>query len=369
MTERRGFEEWLLEQLWVAYIDARKGKRKTLDEHKFELNEFENLINLRDDIICRKYKPSRGVTFVIHEPVTREIFAAPFRDRVVHHFLYNTTYEWWDRRLSPDSYSCRVGKGTLYGQQRLAKHIRQATKNFQEEAFIAKLDLRGYFMSLDRQRLVERINWGLDRQFANNKGQLYWTVKYLWREVIMDDPVQGVTFRGKRSDWKDLPPEKSLFYQARGRGIVIGNLTSQCLSNIYLDQLDRFVTFTLGYKHYGRYVDDFYIIVPMAQKAQLLRDIKVIDEYLLSLGLVLHPKKRSLQSTKKGVEFLGAVVYEGYMVPGKRVKRNCNLACEKFAQGRGKIETVQSYMGHLEHMNSTKYIQKLFDRLGWELEL
>ena len=185
----------------------------------------------------------------------------------------------------------------------------------------------------------------------------------------MDDPGEGVTIRGKWSDWKQLPPDKSLFFQPKGRGIVIGNLTSQCLSNIYLDQLDRFVKFTLGYKHYGRYVDDFFIIVPMADRPQLLRDIKLIDEFLASLGLRLHPRKRHMQGTKKGVEFLGAVMYEGYMVPGKRVRKRCETACKRFAEGRGDIETVQSYMGHMEHMNSVKYLSELFDKLGWDFEV
>jgi len=317
----------------------------------------------------RTYKPSRGVCFIIHDPVTREIFAAPFRDRIVHHFLYNISYGWWDKRLIPDSYSCRVGKGTLYGQQRLAHHIRSATNNFKEPAFAVKADLQGYFMSLDRKTLVDRINWGLERQFEGNYGQLYRTVKYLWKEVIMDDPVQGVRIRGRWSDWDTLPPTKSLFYQPRGKGIVIGNLTSQVLSNIYLDQLDRFITITLKYKHYGRYVDDFYIIVPASQKTQLLNDMAVIKDYITSLGLTLHPKKLYKQDTKHGVPFTGVIVHEGYIVPGSRVKGKCRKAFYDFAEGHGETETIQSYLGHLEHINSTKFLKKLFDDLGWELNL
>lgn len=360
------FEQFLLEELWKAYLEARKGKRKTMDEHKFELNDFQNILQLRNDILDRKYHPSRGVAFIIHDPVTREIFAAPFRDRSVHHFLYNICGEWWDRHLIVDSYSCRVGKGTLYGQQRLAKHIRSTTNNFTESAFVAKLDIQGYFMSLKREKLFDRVNWGLERQFANNKNQLYRTVKYLWKEIIFDDPVKDVVVRGNRSDWNNLPHNKSLFYQPKGQGIVIGNLTSQLLSNIYLDQLDRFVTFTLGYKHYGRYVDDFYIIVPMSQKNQLLRDIEVIENFLKSLDLTLHPKKRYFQVVEKGIPFIGAVAYPGYITPTKRVQKRCRNAFQKVAEGNGNIETVISYLGHLKHQNSTKILKKIFDELGWD---
>ena len=97
------FAKYLLTELWTAYDAARKGKRHTIDEHRFELNDIEDIINLRDSIMRRFYKPSRGVAFIVRDPVTREIVAAPFRDRVVHHFLFNISADWWDRRFIPDS--------------------------------------------------------------------------------------------------------------------------------------------------------------------------------------------------------------------------------------------------------------------------
>ena len=105
MDERYGtsemdfFDEYFQRMLWQAYEMARKGKRKTEDEHRFELNEAENILQLRDDIISKTYEPSRGIAFITKEPVIREIFAAPFRDRVVHHFLFNVCNGWWDRHL------------------------------------------------------------------------------------------------------------------------------------------------------------------------------------------------------------------------------------------------------------------------------
>lgn len=364
----QAFSDWLLNQLWIAYLEARKGKRKTVDEHRFETNDMANVIALRDEIMERRYHPRRGEAFIIYDPVRREIFAAPFPDRVIHHFLYNVSADWWDRRFINDSYSCRVGKGTLYGHQRLAKHIRQVSQNYKEPAFVVKLDIQGYFMSLSHKRLYERVCWGLDRQFKDDKGQLYRTVKYLWREVIFDNPTDKVHIKGKPSDWKDFPRNKSLFCQPKGQGIVIGNLTSQLLSNIYLDQVDRFITMKLGYKHYGRYVDDFYYVVPWSQKDRAIRDIKVIEDYMKSLGLTLHPRKRFMGDSRKGVPFLGVVVYNGYTVPGERVKKKCKAAMVKFACGQdgAKYESVVSYMGHLEHINSKKFLKGLFDYLGWE---
>lgn len=361
------FEEWLYAELYRAYLDARKGKRGTADEHKFELNDFTNLYNLRESIINRTYAPSRGITFLVHRPVIREIFAAPFRDRVVHHFLYNVSNDWFDSHFVESSFSCRKKKGTLYAQQTLAKHVRRATKNYTKPAFVVKIDLRGYFMSLERRKLYQLVVNGLDQQFADHKGKLYHTAKFLWHQIIFDDPTRGVKVRGSIKGWRKLPRDKSLFTKHGEHGIVIGNLTSQLMSNIMLNQLDRFITMKLGYKYYGRYVDDAYIVVPQNKKPQLLRDIKVIEKYLREeLHLTMHPKKRFAGDTKKGIEFLGAVIYEGYIVPGKRIKRNCRSAFRKCAEGRGDPDNIVSYLGHLSHINSKKFLKKAFDELGWE---
>ena len=381
----RRFARFLLHELWVAYDTARKGKRHTVDEHRYELNAMEDTIDLRDSIMRRYYKPSRGVAFIVRDPVIREIVAAPFRDRVVHHFLYNICADWWDRRFIPDSYSCRKGKGTLYGQKRLAHHLRQVTENYTIPAYAVKLDIQGYFMSLDHKKLYERILWGLEQQFYHNtrpdkengirchpddRDRLYGTLKYLWHEVIFDEPMREIAIRGKRSDWKQLPPSKSLFNQPPGRGIVIGNLTSQLLSNIFLDQLDRYVQFDLGYKHYGRYVDDFFILVPMDKHEQLLRDVKVIEKYLRSeLKLTLHPKTQYKQPADKGIPFIGAVVYPRFIIPGKRVRNNCYRAAYKLAtNGEGDIDGFVARMGNMKHINSRKFLKQVFDTFGWEFD-
>lgn len=393
-TNAARFEHFLLQSLWQAYDNARKGKRKTVDEHRFELTDMENLIFLRDSIVRRCYHPSRGVAFIIHDPVTREIVAAPFRDRVIHHLLFNICADWWDRRFIADSYSCRKNKGTLYGQQRLATHIRRATKNYSQPAFAIKLDIQGYFMSLDHKLLFQRVIWGLDRQFCyqrrntpriptnNNdyfhensihchpcdREKLYHTVRFLWHQIIHDQPMKNITTRGRRSDWKNLPANKSLFNQPKGRGIVIGNLTSQLLSNIFLDQLDRYVTFDLGYKHYGRYVDDFFIIVPMSQRDQLLRDLTVISKYLNhELRLTLHPKKQYRQPVERGVPFIGTVVYPGFIIPGRRTRRNCfNAAYNLSTTGNGELDGFVSRMGTIKHINSRHFLKKVFDSFGWD---
>ncbi|MBQ6130638.1 RNA-directed DNA polymerase [Candidatus Saccharibacteria bacterium] len=358
-------ESWLLAELVRAFYLARKAKRSTNDEQRFEQRLFENLLQLRDDILDGTYSPGNGIAFVVHEPVIREIFAAPFRDRIVHHFLFNGVAEWWDRRLIYDCYSCRVGKGTLFGVKRFAHHLKSVTENYTRPAYALKLDVQGYFMSLPREGLFERIVWGLDRQFPNH-GPRYEIYKRAWREIIFDNPTIGVRKRGALKEWDKLPKSKSLFCQPPGKGIVIGNLSSQLLSNIYLDLLDRFVTFDLGYKHYGRYVDDFFILVTEEEFPRAKKDLRLISEFLTDLGLKLHPKKIHIQEVSKGTEFLGMVIYPGRIVPGKRIMRNYTQALYQVQVGMKDVEDMVSYMGLLKHVDSYMGQKRAFEKMGLE---
>lgn len=358
-------KEWLRRQLFLAFMDARKRKTNTADEYKFEINFAENIERLLEDILNGVYHPSPGVAFVVDKPVKREIFAAPFRDRVVHHFLYNMCAEWWDRHLIYNSFSCRKGKGTLFGVKRLEHDIRSVSHNYTLPTYIIKLDVQGYFMSLSRAKLFSRVKWGLDRQFPKG-GNKYRLLKYLWREIIFDDPIKGVMKRPPYSAWNNLPNSKSLFHQPKGQGIVIGNLSSQLLSNVYMDTFDRFVTETLGYKHYGRYVDDFYIVVPKSELKRATHDIETIRKFLSGMGLILHPNKIYIQDVKKGVAFLGMVVYPYGIVAGKRFKRNFYDAAYCYSQGIKTDETIVSYMGWLKHIRGKKLCEKVFNSVGWD---
>lgn len=372
--ERIGFSEWLLKALTASFEVARRGKLKTYDEHEFELRWMQNIVNLRDTIVEWNYEPNPSVAFIIFDPMVREIFAAPFRDRVVHHFLYAMQAGWWDRRFIYDSYSCRVGKGTLFGIKRAQSHMRKVTADCKENAFVVKLDIRGYFMSLSRERLYQRIRWGLERQFAEVLGRtagrrLFMVCDYLWRQVLLDDPVSKAWKRGNLAYWESgvLPPEKSLFCQPPGQGIVIGNLTSQLVSNVYLDQLDRFVFKELGYRHYGRYVDDFFIMVPEAQYSELKKTVPRIERFLADeLGLKLHPKKRYYQSVYKGMSFLGARIYPRCLIPSDRLQKNFRRSAYECLQGQREVETIVSYLGLMKHMNSCNFLRRIFEEVGWD---
>lgn len=358
----------LLVELYIAERIARRGgKRKTMDTHGFEINLMENLIRLRDALWEGKYYPSRGTVHVIFDPVQREIFAAPYVDRILHHWVVGTIMKYWEPRLLYDSYSCRKGKGTLFGIRRLQKHILSVSRNWVEEAYVIQLDISGYFMHIKRNILYERVIWGLDQQFPPEKrDKRYMILKWAIHQIIFDDPTEGVRLQGSYRDWVGLPEDKSLMLQPKCQGMVIGNYTSQTFSNIYLDPLDRFIVHDLGYKHYGRYVDDFYLVVTKDELSQAMRDIKAIKYFLAGYGLKINEKKTRVAEVHKGIKFLGAVVKGHKIFPGKRVVRNFYEAAYLVVAGKKDPSVITSYLGMFSHYDAGKIIKKVFDNVGWD---
>lgn len=349
--------------LYECYLMARRGKMRTVDQYNFEVFWRENLVHLKEDIINRKWKPSRSKAFITHTPVDREIFAAPFRDRIVHHLLYAVVAPWWDKQFIYDSYSCRRGKGTDFGVVRMQSFMRGASLCGKRKAYVLKGDLSGYFMSLNRETLYRKVMWGLDRQFPE-KGWLYELCKYLWKEVIFDDPAFGARRVGSLKDWDILPRNKSLFCQSPGRGIVIGNLTSQLLSNIMLNEFDWWMKRKMRFRYYGRYVDDFFVVVEEGEYERAKDVMKHLAPVRLKeMGLKMHPKKLYIQEVRKGCPFLGKLVKPTVLLPGKRYVRNMKKAFRGYIEGTASYDTMQSYVGMGKNMAAYKLMMKTVDRI------
>lgn len=346
-------EDQLLTDLFTAYYCARKSKRNTKSQVRFERNLADNLIGLYHEIRERRYKVGRSMCFIINDPVKREVFAAAFRDRIVHHLLYNWLMPVFEPMFIYDSYSCRVGKGTLFGIERLEHHIRSCSKNYTESCYVLKMDIEGYFMNINHARLFDIIKRRLERSDLQ-KGAAFdvHLALYLLELVIFADPVKGCCRKGKKEDWADLPESKSLFHSPRGCGLPIGNLTSQLFSNIYLSALDDYVKRILKCRHYGRYVDDFYIVGN--RKEEMMPLVNDIRKYLSEeLSLSLHPRKVCLYPVDKGVPYLGAIIkpYQRYV--SSRTKNNSFRRMEDLWIHESNpyvIEaTAQSYRGYSQH--------------------
>ena len=300
----------LLTDLFASYYSARANKRNTASQMKFEANLSRNLISLYEDVRDRTYSPGRSICFIIRDPVQREVFAASFRDRIIHHYLFNKLEPVFDPTFIYDSYSCRKGKGTLFGIERLEHHIRSCSGNCHRECWVLKLDIKGYFMAIDRGILYGLIMHRLNRLVSERRlpdGFDIDTVLFLLHKVVFLDPTKGCRIKGSLSDRKGLPDSKSLFKAPPGCGLPIGNLTSQLFSNIYLNELDQFCKRELGFRHYGRYVDDFYLVDDSMERLE--RAVPLIEDFLRThLHLSLNASKTRIISCSCGVPFLGAVV-------------------------------------------------------------
>ena len=307
-----------LEDIFQAYYDCRKNKRRTINSLAFELNFEEELIRLWREINSGKYKVGRSIAFIVKKPVQREVFAADFRDRIVHHLLINKLNALFEHEFINNSFSCRQGRGTLYGVKSIDAAIRACSDGYSVDCYILKLDIRSFFMSINKNILYQMLHVFISEKYRKPDLPI---VLRLIRQVIFYNPDEHCVIKGRRADWNGLPCHKSLFWASHSCGLPIGNLTSQIFANFYLNRLDKFVTEELGFEYYGRYVDDFVLV--HKDKKVLLEARKKIDLFLLEkLKLKLHPQKFYLQHYHKGVRFIGAVIKPNRIYIGNRAKNN-----------------------------------------------
>ena len=366
--------EQLMQDLYRAYLDARKHKRGKPYQMKFELHLEDNLTELCDELWSRTYKPLPSKCFIIEDPTLREVFAADFRDRVVHHLYYNYTYRMFDQTFIDDSYSCRKGKGTLYGVERLEYHIRTESNGYHSKCYVLKMDISGYFMHIERERLLGLCLDTL-RKVGHRKSNVphkRWMdaidmdfVEYLTREIVLLNPTEDCRIYGRKKDWQRLPDSKSLFCSDKGCGLPIGNLTSQVFSNVYMNVFDQWMKREMHCRHYGRYVDDFFVV--SADKRWLASLIYKATDFLHDeLGLSVNSNKTIIYDVSHGVPFLGC-----YLKPGRkyierktwsRMKRH--LLHEQEYAGILRLRSViNSYLGLLRHVNSYKITQNFLSTL------
>ena len=362
--------EQLYADLYQAYMDARRHKRNRPYQLRFEECMDSELKGLCDELWNRSYKARPCFCFIINEPTKREIFAADFRDRIVHHLYYNYVHELFERTFIQDSYSCIKGRGTHYGIKRLQQHIRQCSQNYQYPCYVMKMDIRGYFMHINRELLLE-ITINTLRKMANRRvgktGRMWCElvdmsfVEYLTDQIVRLNPVENSLRIGKPVEWESLPKNKSLFYSKEGCGLPIGNLTSQLFSNVYLNCFDQYMKRNLKCTHYGRYVDDFYIVSPDREWLRSLVPIVRVwlDEHL---GLTLHEGKIRVCNVNHGVGFLGAWLkpWRNYICNStlKRMNKRISQLGYGGSTYDGKlaakdsehlVASLNSYMGVLSH--------------------
>lgn len=306
-----------VENLLEAWRGFLRGKRKKHDVQEFEYNLMNNVFELHCELKDKTYTHGAYHAFNISDPKPRNIHKASVRDRLLHHAIYRKLYPHFDKKFIHDSYSCRIGKGTHKALDQFRAYAYEVSKNHTSTVWVLKCDIRKFFASVDQNILMNIIA----------------------RHIQDSDTV-----------WLINQIVSSFNSNISEKGLPLGNLTSQLLVNIYMNELDQFVKHKLKVKYYIRYADDFVFL--SQDKRWLASLIPHISDILdTKLALSLHPNKVYIKSSASGVDFLGWVHFPNHRVLRTAAKRKMLRVVE---EKKDKEETVQSYLGLLSHGNAEK---------------
>ncbi len=282
----------------------------------FELDLEGNLFSLRDQLLTGYWQPEPYEAFYIRDPKPRHIHKASVRDRVLYQAVFRVLEPLFDPSFIHDSYSCRTGKGTHRGVFQLERYLRKASGNYSHPAYALKCDVRRFFDSVSHKVLL-----GLIRRRVKDARMIA-----LVEQVIAS------------------------FKVASGRGLPLGNVTSQLFANVYLNELDQFVKRELKVRWYLRYCDDFVMLDESPEYLTAL--LPYIHDFLSkSLGLDLHPDKILLRKFSHGIDFLGYIVLPHYRILRASTRRRM---FRKLARTNVSALSLQSYLGLLKHAKAYK---------------
>ncbi|MBU0540486.1 reverse transcriptase/maturase family protein [Patescibacteria group bacterium] len=322
------FEEVVsVENLCEAWQEFIRGKRKKKDVQEFILRLGDQIADLHQNLMNGDYAHSDYLYFRINDPKPRDIHKANVRDRLMHHAIHRKLYPFFAKLFVADSFSCQADKGLHRALERFEILARKVSRNNTRTCWILKCDIRKFFASIDHHIMID-----------------------ILRGRIADSRLHNLLERVIRS------------FEARpGKGIPLGNLTSQLFANIYMNEFDWFVKHEIQMKYYARYADDF--IFMSHDRSELLKRLPRIAAFLSEpLALSLHPKKVFIKTLASGVDFLGWVHFPHHRVLRTKTKirmnRRVNLCQDS--------QTIESYLGMLSHGDAYKLSRDLTN-LCWLL--
>ena len=301
-----------LDNLLVSWQEFLRGKRKRKDVAEFILNFSDNLLMLHNKLINKTYKHGGYQAFKITDPKPRDIHKAKIEDRIVHHAIYRILYPYFDKKFIFDSYSCRRNKGTHKAINRLGVFGRKVSKNNIRTTWVLKCDIKKFFANINHKILIEILEKYIGDQ------------DLLW---LLDEIIKSFSTEGNL-----------------GIGIPLGNLTSQLLVNIYMNEFDQFVKRKLKVKYYIRYADDFLVLSENKQYLEGL--IPKFSEFLeKELKLSLNLDKLFIKTLASGIDFLGWISFPYYRILRTSTKRRM---LRRLSKNKSK-GTLNSYLGLLSH--------------------
>lgn len=310
-----------LENLLAAWEEFIVGKSKKPDVEQFSFRLMDNIFELHRELVSKTYRHSEYKAFNICDPKPRNIHKAAVRDRLVHHAVYRILYPFFDKVFISHSYSCRLNKGTHKALNCFKKFSGKASCNNTKTCWVLKCDIKKFFASVDQLILISILS-----QYIPQKDILW-----LIQEIV-----------------------HSFHSTAQGIGLPLGNLTSQLLVNIYLNEFDQFVKHRLKAKYYLRYADDFVFLSRDEKWLESL--ISPVADFLQSrLRLSLHPQKVYIKTLSSGVDFLGWVHFADHRVLRTTTKKRMF----KKIRISPKPASIASYLGLLKHGNAYKLKRQL----------
>ncbi|HIP12602.1 MAG TPA: hypothetical protein EYG73_07780 [Arcobacter sp.] len=358
----KSFIMFNFKNIYKAYKDCIKHKRNTLNALNFEANLIQNILTIEDELKSKTYRIGKSICFLASSPKLREVFAAVFKDRVVHHVLVNQLEPFYEKKFVFDVYNNRKGKGIHTATKKAKSFMNSVGGN----GYYLQLDIKGFFYNLDKNILFKQLFSDIDKSNIENKKQILW----LANKIIYHNPTRNYNFKGNIKNLKNLPEHKTLFKIPKRKGLPIGNLTSQFFANVYMNRFDHFIKRELKIKHYLRYVDDFVLF--HKDKNILLESKKRIETYLKdNLGLKLRDDCK-LKQNNQGLDFLGYIIRPNYLLVRNRVVNNFKYKKAKYLQryeelkGNMSLEEIKqflsvqsSFTGHCSHASSYNLIKKV----------
>lgn len=361
MEEKLEFEE-----IYEAYKLCLKNKKRKLGTYNFTNDELcKNLIELMDKLNTRSYLPQPSDCYVITDPALREIYAAQFSDRVVQHFYMKEIEDILETELVDGCCSCRKGRGTDYALSLVKKFVTTTSKYGKEDCYFLKVDLSGYFMSIDRKQVSRKF---LDLIINKYMGKHKELLIYLTPLIFENNPALNCTYKCNKKMRKQVPERRRMKIESV-YGMAIGNLTAQAASNVNLCNFDNYIINTLGFKQYVRYVDDCLMISESKQK--LIKTLPLITKKLEETHQTINTKKTKIDTAYHGVPFLGKVTYPyGYQKPSKQVIIRVNQRAKNvdYIDEKKLLAKTNSQIGTLKKYNCKKLILNYVDVLPEEVK-
>lgn len=316
------------DNLYSAYLRARKSKRFRPEVLRFGDVLEENLIQIQNELIWEQYRPTEYRQFYVYDPKKRLISAPAFRDRVIHQALVKVIEPLFESKFIFDSYACRKTKGNHAAMERVQMFSKVIRQN-QGEYYVLKADVLKYFFSIDRTVLLS-----------------------ILRKTIKDAKLLNLVAKIINTDNSNT-------------GLPIGALTSQLFANIYLNELDHFVKEELRMKYYVRYMDDFVILHPSKEKLKsALVEISTLLNDRLRIQL---NNKTQIFPYKRGVDFCGYRIWPTHILPRKRVLKKFRKSFKQLNCRNMSLTQVKPYamnfIGYAKHCNGYKSTKSILNLL------